>query len=481
MSANITPIRQSASLRISQLTTNPATLAQLPSMAASPTMENIEAAENFGMVTDLVASKDNLLIRCKDTIEELHKEVDKEKKNKEILNQSLMEVNTELEESKRKMIDKDEKIENLEKSCAQLSEELEAANSKNSELSQKVKELKYLEQSSQNEVEYKSAVMANTEQERKELRKNNDELLEMVDERDKQIKDLIHIIEDLEGKLGEKEESHRDVIASLGMANSHLVSKKEEVDNLYSKIDELTKENEDLKRNLQNSDEIVISLRNQYKSKENELRNILDSTQEKHKSELTTREIEMKENSKKLKEELDKSMQQMMIDNEKYKAENIALRGELQKVKEIYDDKFKSISLDNSDKEAIISALRRQLQDKENEVSQLKENTVMTNRSKAAILDELHQNNEQISSIKKEYKDEIERLSSICKTLNFNNEKLQEKLSETFTKLEKSEDVINEYKKVVENLTKTKENKMQELMDAESENEKLKKILDVYF
>lgn len=65
---------QSASLRLSQLRNTPK-----QTIFASPTMSNIEAAEPGTLFSELVTSKDNLLLRCKDAIQELHTELDLQK------------------------------------------------------------------------------------------------------------------------------------------------------------------------------------------------------------------------------------------------------------------------------------------------------------------------------------------------------------------------------------------------------------------
>ena len=465
-----TPQRQSATLRMSQLQGEQYT---------SPTMGNIIAGEGFSSVNDIVASKDNLLMRCKDTIEELNKEVDKERKNKEYISKSLFGVNTELEESKHKLIERDEKLETLENNNRSLAEDLEEAKEKVQHLSLLVKELKTSEKSNANEVEYKSAVVASTEQERRDLRQNNEELLAMVDERDKQIKDLIHIIEELEGKVAENEERYKEIIMTLKSANEQIDVLKNELDASHIRSKELYKDNKELKGTLKNQEALIDTLKAQYKDKENELRVMLDLKEEKHKSEFAAREKEVKDSSVQFRTELDKSVQQMLSDCEKYKAENISLRNELNKTKEIFDEKTLTITRESSNKDTTIALLKKQVSDRDAEIRDLREGQYSTDKSKAGILEELRQNNEQIFAIKKEYMDEIDRLSEILKTLSFNNERLNDKYTEESLKLEKAEDVIEEYKRVIDDLSKSKDNKMQELVDVEVENERLKKAVDV--
>ena len=63
----------SASLRMSQLQAAANNAALYP----SPTMEDIGA--DVGPINEIVAAKDSLLMRCKETIQELHSEIDNEK------------------------------------------------------------------------------------------------------------------------------------------------------------------------------------------------------------------------------------------------------------------------------------------------------------------------------------------------------------------------------------------------------------------
>ncbi len=136
-------------------------------------------------MSEIVTSKDNLLIRCRETIQELHVEIDKEKyspdicdcparKQKATLSKGLSDTSSELETAKKKLGEREEKIEELQKENRNLADELGLCRDQVQQLTTKVRELRVNAGASMDEVEFKSAVVANTEQDRRELRKNNE-------------------------------------------------------------------------------------------------------------------------------------------------------------------------------------------------------------------------------------------------------------------------------------------------------------------
>ncbi len=70
--------RQSRTLRMSQLNTAPILAAQNPSFE-SPQAFQLSGSGDFGVLSEIVASKDLLLVRCKATIEGLEQALKREK------------------------------------------------------------------------------------------------------------------------------------------------------------------------------------------------------------------------------------------------------------------------------------------------------------------------------------------------------------------------------------------------------------------
>lgn len=157
----------------------------------------------------------------------------------------------------------------------------------------------------------------------------------------------------------------------------------------------------------------------------------------------------------------------------------MSLRSELAKTKEIAEQKLSSQAQNNLSNEATITTLQKLLAEKDMELKSVRESQQSQERGKTSMLEELRQNNEDIKNVKREYKDEIERLSAMLQTLSLENEKWKDRLNEAETKVIKSEEIIDEYKKVIDSINSSKDNKMQELVETEIENERLKKLVDV--
>ena len=98
---------------------------------------------------------------------------------------------------------------------------------------------------------------------------------------------------------------------------------------------------------------------------------------------------------------------------------------------------------------------------------------------KAFTRDELRQNATQIEQIRDEYKTEIERLGELLATVTQTNEALKNKADQLEARLYQSEDIICDYKKMIEGLNVSKERQMQELMAVEAQNAQLLKQLEV--
>lgn len=150
------------------------------------------------------------------------------------------------------------------------------------------------------------------------------------------------------------------------------------------------------------------------------------------------------------------------------------------KTRTMLEAKLAAQAQSNSENEVIIGRLQKQLSEKEGQVKALAEAKTENERGRAKMMEELRHNNDDILGVKQDYKAEIERLSGLLKSLTANNERLKGKLEESEIKLSKSADIIEDYKAVIEGVNKTKEDKMKELVDAEIENEKLKKAIDVH-
>ena len=72
----------------------------------------------------------------------------------------------------------------------------------------------------------------------------------MIDERDKQIKELIHIIEGLEGDLANSETKNKDIIEELSNVKRQNELQDEELEKTNSEIRKLALENETLRNDL---------------------------------------------------------------------------------------------------------------------------------------------------------------------------------------------------------------------------------------
>jgi len=408
-------------------------------------------------VDNLLAAKDNLLVRCKNTIKELHKEIDKEKQQRELLNKNLTEIREEIKEYKNMMEEKQVKVEKAENLNRTLVEELETSKRQIQQLFVKINELK-----TSQELE--------TDKSKISLKESNEELLRMIDDKDRQMKELIHIIEGLEGKLNETEEESQIILAQLEKANIQSQTQHNELTKISNDLKKLLQENQSLK----DSNKLTIEEMNKkIFIKEKEMREMMNVKEEEWHKKMEVKEKELKESAYKIKNELSNTVQQMVEDTNNLRKENLDLRNEIFQLKNSYEKKLKQEIEDSYDKDQKILILEKQIEE-----LKLIEAKVAEER-KEVIIEELRQNKEEISAIKKEYKEEINRLSNILSTLSSNNERLKEKYNEAVSRLSKANEVIEEYKKIVENINKLKEEKMDDLITIESENSRLKKAIEV--
>jgi hypothetical protein len=71
--------RQSKTLRLSQLNTAPVAPPKEVERFASPKAFQLTQADNLGSLAEIISSKDLLLVRCKNTIEELQQSLQRER------------------------------------------------------------------------------------------------------------------------------------------------------------------------------------------------------------------------------------------------------------------------------------------------------------------------------------------------------------------------------------------------------------------
>jgi DNA repair exonuclease SbcCD ATPase subunit len=413
-------------------------------------------------VDTLLAAKDSLLVRCRSTIEELHKEIDKEKQQRELLKKNLTEIREEIEEYKSMVEEKQVKVEKAENLNRTLIEELETSKRQVQQLSVKVNELRTTQELNAKELELNKSQLS--------IKESNEELLKMIDEKDRQIKELIHIIEGLEGKLNETEEKNRVILVQLDKVNTQSQVQHNELIKINNDLKRLLQENQSLK----DSNKVIIEEMNRkVLNKEKEVKELMNLKKEEWHEKMQLRENELKESTDQVKSELSSTVKQMVEDNNNLRKENLDLRNEVFQLKNSYEKKLKQEIQESYDKNQKILALEKQIE--EYKLAKYK----ATEERKEVIIEELKQNKEEINAIKKEYREEINKLSNILSTLSINNERLTEKYNDSMSRLNKANEVIEEYKKIVDNVNKLKEEKMEDLMVIESENGRLKKTIEV--
>eukprot|EP00826_Nyctotherus_ovalis_P017933 TRINITY_DN15310_c0_g1_i5.p1 TRINITY_DN15310_c0_g1~~TRINITY_DN15310_c0_g1_i5.p1 ORF type:complete len:395 (-),score=167.98 TRINITY_DN15310_c0_g1_i5:659-1843(-) len=370
-----------------------------------------------------------------------------------------------LKASKKKIAEKEENIQQAEMLNKTLADELEAAKRQIQQLAIRVRELKETQELNASRSEMRSS-------DGEIYKENYDKFLRMIDERDKQIKELIHIIEGLESSQAESENKNSFFIDQLDEMERQMKYLKEsqslQVERLTNDNKRLVLENEAL-RDDKNS--LIETLKQQVVEKEAKLKSTLIQREEELTTQIAARERQMKESADQLKVELTKSIQNLTTNAESLRNENLSLRGELLSLKNSYEEKLKEHIEEIYNKDQAIATLEKHIHEAAKEQLQ--------SESKGAIIEELKQNSEEISAIKKEYKKEVDRLSSMLGKMTHSNERLEEKCRESMNKLRKAEDIIEEYKRVIDNLSRSKETKLNELISAEEDNSRLRKTLDV--
>lgn len=444
-------------------------LGRVSQLRSIPELNSQQRYEGSGSplqdVDSIVATKDTLLIRCKKTIEELHEEVSKERLQKETLSKSLRGINREIEGFKEKIAEKEENIQQAEMLNKTLADELEAAKRQIQQLAIRVRELKETQELNASRSELRPG-------DGEIYKENYDKFLRMIDERDKQIKELIHIIEGLESSQAESENKNSLFIDQLDEMERQMKYLKEsqslQVERLTNDNKRLVLENETLR---DDKTSLIETLRQQAIEKEAKLKSALIRREEELTAQIAARERQMKESADQLKVELTKSIQNLTANAENLRSENLSLRGELLSLKNSYEEKLKEHIEELYSKDQAIAALEKHIHEAAKEQLQ--------SESKGAIIEELKQNSEEILAIKKEYKKEVDRLSSMLSKVTHSNERLDEKCRESMSRLRKAEDIIEEYKRVIDNLSRSKETKLNELISAEEDNSRLRKALDV--
>lgn len=151
---------------------------------------------------------------------------------------------------------------------------------------------------------------------------------------------------------------------------------------------------------------------------------------------------------------------------------------ELEEAKDLINRGSTREKMKEENAESLLFNLRAQLEEKEREIRKTKEEAKQSKLDfeeyKSVTNSEMRKNDKEIQNIKNEYQEEVERLSEILNSLT-------EKCNAANLKLAKSDDIIKEYKKVIENVNATKEEKMNELVAIEIEYQKSKKALEVLF
>ncbi len=143
------------------------------------------------------------------------------------------------------------------------------------------------------------------------------ELLGLIDERDKQIKELISIVEGLEQKLSEQDEQHKGAAGTLEEANLRIDEQRVALNQAKTQNQTLAAENAELQSAVKERDAALLELDHKFKAHEEEMRAELEDRERHHQSEVQVRDRETKEGSQRLREELDKSYQQFALDAEK--------------------------------------------------------------------------------------------------------------------------------------------------------------------
>lgn len=282
-------------------------------------------------IDGLLTSKNHLLRRCKNTIEDLNNELSKEHKCNMKLDRGISGIKHDLERCKGRIIEKDAKIDSLERINKRLNEELKIVKVNIQELSAQLNEV----------CKFNKEKISS-----KAIQDQNKKLLNMINERDREIKELLNIIEELEHSLEECKTKNNKITISLENTYKEIETQNNGIKKINDNIQSLICENKELKEKLEiNKIKVEESekkiMYNEVIMKELEDRdNKLEAELKKIKDLLNIKisECEIKDNNIiKLKDEIEESKTQ--IDAQKVNIEEIRkLNTENRKLNEIYND-----------------------------------------------------------------------------------------------------------------------------------------------
>jgi len=260
--------------------------------------------DNTEYIDSMVMYKNNLLQRCKSTIEDLNKELKKEHKKNVNLDVGLVDIKRELDHCKGHMFKKDERIYGLEKINTKLNEELIEVKENIQKLSVQLTEVA---SSSKDKVLLKSS------------QDQNKKLLELVNERDKEIKELVEIIEELEGNIEQYKHKNERLTLILEKTQEQIDKQHRAIKKINDDIEKLLYENKGLKEELLFQRELAKELRASNESIMQEHKNTnkklerLQIEAKSNKEAVNREELEMKTENNELKNKYKEVMEKLSV------------------------------------------------------------------------------------------------------------------------------------------------------------------------
>eukprot|EP01022_Parablepharisma_sp_SALTPOND_P004019 TRINITY_DN1172_c0_g1_i1.p2 TRINITY_DN1172_c0_g1~~TRINITY_DN1172_c0_g1_i1.p2 ORF type:complete len:511 (+),score=82.82 TRINITY_DN1172_c0_g1_i1:3074-4606(+) len=393
-----------------------------------------------------------------------------------------------IEEMKRKLAEKEEEIEEMKRA-----KEVDADNYNETisrlEAANKKFKIALNDKKTQHEFDMARSVLEIDEERNRLVEKNNKVIAELK-EKDDKIQELLNVIDELESKTTSYETEREEVAYSLNEANKALSMKTKTITELQRSISDLQMVNQKLKDLATARAEEIESMKLSIIETEAELKKSIKETEEQLEMKYMEREREMKQDMKNTIAQFKASVENMAKDSEKvgycskiikkqYKAESALLRKQLLQAETAYKDQ----KAETAKSEALVSGLRNEIFMLENEINrvkaELKDKEENWRFDKEKIEAETKTREQEWKNVIETYENEMKQVKAKYMDLELEFQNTKQELEDANLGLQKSEDVIYNYKSLIESLRGSKDRVVTELETSETRIHELSRAVEV--